>query len=209
MRPFATVTGIVAPLLRDDVDTDAIIPAAYMRSLSTDPADGLFARWRYRPDGTEDPSFVLNEPRFRSATFLLAGRNFGCGSSRENAVWALSGFGIRAVLALGFSDIFHENALKSGLLPIALAPSEHERLVLEATRATLTVSVDIAMRAVALPDPPPIRFALDARSQRRLLRGIDEVDETLMRRERIEQFRVVQRARFPWLDAVDADAAHP
>jgi 3-isopropylmalate dehydratase small subunit len=81
--------------------------------------------------------------------------------------------------------------------------------VLEATRATLTVSVDIAMRAVALPNPPPIRFALDARSQRRLLRGIDEVDETLMRRERIEQFRVVQRARFPWLDAVDADAAHP
>jgi|SRR6478672_1834626 len=209
MRPFTSVTGIVAPLLRDDIDTDAIIPAAYMRSLSTDPAQGLFARWRYRADGTDDPSFVLNEPRFREATFLLAGRNFGCGSSRENAVWALSGFGIRCVFALGFSDIFHENALKAGLVPIALPPSEHERLAHEATRAALTVSVDVAMQTVALPEPPLIRFALDSRSQARLLRGIDEVDETLTRRARIEQFRIAQRAQYPWLDVVDTDAAHP
>jgi 3-isopropylmalate/(R)-2-methylmalate dehydratase small subunit len=114
MQPFTTVTGVVAPLLRDDIDTDAIIPAAYMRSLSTDPGEGLFARWRYRPDGTDDPSFVLNEPRFRGAAFLLAGRNFGCGSSRENAVWALLRFGIRSVIAQGFSDIFQQNALKAG-----------------------------------------------------------------------------------------------
>src|SRR4051794_22355135 len=117
MEPFVAATGLVAPLLRDDVDTDAIIPAAYMRSLSTNPGDGLFARWRFREDGTDDASFVLNDPQFRRATFLLVGRNFGCGSSRENAVWALSRYGIRSVIALSFSDIFHENALKCGLLP--------------------------------------------------------------------------------------------
>jgi 3-isopropylmalate/(R)-2-methylmalate dehydratase small subunit len=209
MRPFTPVTGVVAPLLRDDVDTDAIIPAAYMRSLSTDPGEGLFARWRYRPDGTDDPSFVLNEPRFRGAAFLLAGRNFGCGSSRENAVWALLRFGIRSVIAQGFSDIFQQNALKAGLLPIALPPPQHERMIHAIARATLTVTVDVAARTLMLPEPPPIRFALDARSQTRLLGGIDEVDETLLRRERIAQFRVEQRARFPWLDVVDTNARHP
>lgn len=209
MQPFTTVTGVVAPLLRDDVDTDAIIPAAYMRSLSTDPGEGLFARWRYRPDGTDDPSFVLNEPRFRGAAFLLAGRNFGCGSSRENAVWALLRFGIRSVIAQGFSDIFQQNALKAGLLPIALPPPQHERMIHETTRSTLTVTVDVAAWTLMLPEPPPIRFALDARSQTRLLGGIDEVDETLLRRERIQQFRAAQRARFPWLDVVDTNARHP
>ena len=103
----------------------------------------------------------------------------------------------------------HENALKAGLVPIALPPSEHERLAHEATRAALTVSVDVAMQTVALPEPPLIRFALDSRSQARLLRGIDEVDETLTRRARIEQFRIAQRAQYPWLDVVDTDAAHP
>src|SRR4051794_33126368 len=116
MQLFTTVTGVVAPLLRDDIDTDAIIPASYMRSLATDPGQGLFAAWRYRDDGTDDPSFVLNDPRFRDPRFLLVGRNFGCGSSRENAVWALLRFGIRSVIALGFSDIFRENAFKAGLL---------------------------------------------------------------------------------------------
>lgn len=209
MQAFTTLTGVVAPLLRDDIDTDAIIPAAYMRSLSTDPGLGLFARWRYRPDGTDDPSFVLNETPFRDASFLLAGRNFGCGSSRENAVWALLRFGIRSVIAPGFSDIFQQNALKAGLLPIALAPHDHARIVEATTGAPLTVTVDVATRTLTLPEPPAIRFELDARSQARLLRGLDEVDETLLHRERIEQFRVTQRERFPWLDVVGCDAEHP
>src|SRR3954467_5989253 len=102
MQLFGTVTGVVAPLLRDNIDTDAIIPAIYMRSLATDPVQGLFAGLRYRADGSDEPSFVLNDPRYRNARFLLVGRNFGCGSSRENAVWALLGFGIRSVIALGF-----------------------------------------------------------------------------------------------------------
>ena len=120
MEPLLRLSSVVAPLLRDNIDTDAIIPAAYMRSLSTDPGSGLFARWRYRADGSPEPDFVLNDPRFAAARILIAGANFGCGSSRENAVWALDRFGIRCVVALGFSDIFRENAFKNGLLPIAL-----------------------------------------------------------------------------------------
>jgi len=205
MQLFATVTGVVAPLLRDDVDTDAIIPASYMRSLSTDPAQGLFAAWRYRDDGTDDSSFVLNDPRFRYAKFLLAGRNFGCGSSRENAVWALLRFGIRSVIALGFSDIFRENAFKAGLLPIALQAGEHERLAHAASRATLTITIDAAMRTVTLPQAAPMRFALESRHQARLLHGLDEIAETLSRREQIERFQGAHRARFPWLDMAEPD----
>jgi len=205
MQLFATVTGVVAPLLRDDVDTDAIIPASYMRSLSTDPAQGLFAAWRYRDDGTDDPSFVLNDPRFRYTKFLLVGRNFGCGSSRENAVWALLRFGIRSVIALGFSDIFRENAFKAGLLPIALQAAEHERLAHAASRATLTITIDAAMRTVTLPQAAPMRFALESRHQARLLHGLDEIAETLSRREQIERFHVAHRARFPWLDMAEPD----
>jgi 3-isopropylmalate/(R)-2-methylmalate dehydratase small subunit len=181
MQPLAKMTGRVAPLLRDDVDTDAIIPAMYMRSLSTDPADGLFAAWRYRDDGTADPSFVLNDRRYRDSRFLLVGRNFGCGSSRENA-------------------------LKSGLLPIALAPAEHQRLAAAASRSTLTMTIDVAMRTLTAPNAAPIRFALESRHQNRLLHGLDEIAETLSRREQIEQFHVAHRARCPWLDMVGPDA---
>jgi hypothetical protein len=105
MEPLIRLTSVVAPLPRDNVDTDAIIPAAYMRSLATDPGRGLFARWRYGHDGREDPGFVLNDPRFRGAAILLSGANFGCGSSRENAVWALRNSGFRCIIALGFSDM--------------------------------------------------------------------------------------------------------
>jgi 3-isopropylmalate/(R)-2-methylmalate dehydratase small subunit len=210
MQPWTKVTGVIAPLLRDDVDTDAIIPAAYMRSLSTDPGEGLFARWRYRPDGTNDPSFVLNDPRFRRATFLLAGRNFGCGSSRENAVWALQRFGIRAVVALSFSDIFHQNALKSGLLPVTLPASEHAIVAHQAaTLAALTLRIDVATRTITPPGAPPMRFALDPRHRNQLLHGLDEITETLSHREQIGRFRDAQRARFPWLDLVDTAAKRP
>jgi len=206
MQPFTTVTGVVAPLLRDDVDTDAIIPAAFMRSLTTDPADGLFARWRYREDGREDPSFVLNDPRFRPATFLLAGRNFGCGSSRENAVWALARFGIRAVLALGFSDIFTENAYKNGLLPLALPADAHARLAAAARATTLTITVDAGQGTITMPDAAPIGFALEPRRRARLLAGQDEIDESLVLRDDIARFRAAQAQRLPWLFDVDVTA---
>lgn len=203
MEPLVTLTGVVVPLLRDNVDTDAIIPAAYMRSLATDPGTGLFARWRYRADGSEDPGFALNDPRFRAGRILLAGRNFGCGSSRENAVWALARFGIRCVVALGFSDIFRENAFRNGLLPVALPMSSHARLAAAASAATLTATVDVAGRQLLLPAGESLAFELDARHQASLLSGADEIDLTLRARERIRSFRERHRRDKPWLYAIE------
>lgn len=199
MEPLITLTSIVAPLLRDNVDTDAIIPASYMRSLATDPASGLFARWRYREDGSEEPSFVLNERRFRNARILLAGANFGCGSSRENAVWALDRFGIRCVLALGFSDIFRENAFKNGLLPIALAAPVHAAMAAAATSGDLTLTIDVAEKRIVMPAGESVVFELDPRRQRSLLDGADEIAETLRLQARIDLFRDQHRRRAPWL----------
>jgi 3-isopropylmalate/(R)-2-methylmalate dehydratase small subunit len=201
MEPLVSLSSVVAPLLRDNVDTDAIIPAAYMRSLRTDPASGLFARWRYREDGSEDPGFVLNDPRFRHARILLAGANFGCGSSRENAVWALARSGIRCVVALGFSDIFRENAFKNALLPLALPAPAHARLAAAATAGVLTLRIDVAGRRLVLPAGDTIPFELDARRQAGLLSGADEIAQTLALQPQIERFRTAHRQRAPWLYA--------
>ncbi|MEO5699355.1 MAG: 3-isopropylmalate dehydratase small subunit [Casimicrobiaceae bacterium] len=199
MEPLITLTSIVAPLLRDNIDTDAIIPAAYMRSLATDPATGLFARWRLREDGSENPDFVLNEPRFRNARILLAGANFGCGSSRENAVWALSRFGIRCVIARGFSDIFRENAFKNGLLPVTLGDPEHAQITALAATQPLVITVDVAGRRLLLSATESIAFELDPRRQEALLSGTDEIAETLRLASAIDTFRAGHRVRAPWL----------
>jgi 3-isopropylmalate/(R)-2-methylmalate dehydratase small subunit len=200
MEPLIRVTGVVAPLLRDNVDTDAIIPAAYMRSLATDPASGLFARWRYREDGSEAPDFVLNDARYRHACMLVSGANFGCGSSRENAVWALACYGMRCVIALGFSDIFRENAFKNGLLPLALPASAHARIVSAATRPEpLTLTVDVRTGEIVMPDATAIAFDLDERRRARLLSGMDEIDGTLRMASEIDRFRAQHRAGSPWL----------
>jgi 3-isopropylmalate/(R)-2-methylmalate dehydratase small subunit len=201
MQPLVTLTSIVAPLLRDNIDTDAIIPAAYMRTLDADHGRALFARWRYRADGTEAPEFVLNDPRYRGARILLAGANFGCGSSRENAVWALAGFGIRCVIALGFSDIFRENAYKNGLLPVALPAATHATLAAAALGGTLQITLDVAGKRITTAAGDAIAFALDARRQASLLSGADEIAATLRLNEQIERFRDSHRSRAPWLYA--------
>lgn len=211
MEPLVHLASIVVPLLRDNVDTDAIIPAAYMRSLATDPATGLFGRWRYRPDGSADPGFVLNDPRYAGARILLAGANFGCGSSRENAVWALARHGIRAVLAPGYGDIFHENCFKNGVLPITLDPGDHERLVALCTRdVPCALAIDVArgeMRTAAGADV--FHFELDPRKRTMLMNGTDEIAATLAAQERIDAFRLHHRQANPWLYAPGAhgDAA--
>lgn len=201
MEPFKEFSSIVAPLLRDNIDTDAIIPASYMRSLSTDPATGLFARWRYRADGSEEPGFVLNQPPYRDARILLGGANFGCGSSRENAVWALQSFGIRCVIALGYSDIFYENCFKNGVLPIVLSAADHGRLaaLTRSAAAGLTVRIMLASKQVVLPDGASISFEITPRKQRVLLEGIDDISETLDRLDQIVGFRQRQRQTMPWL----------
>jgi 3-isopropylmalate/(R)-2-methylmalate dehydratase small subunit len=202
MEPLVQVSSIVAPLLRDNIDTDAIIPAAYMRSLSTDPATGLFAGWRHRQDGSLDPAFVLNDGRFTGARILLAGKNFGCGSSRENAVWALYRWGLRCVIALGFSDIFRENAFKNGLLPIALPMEQHACIAAGAVAGDLHLTVDVRERAIVLPSGKRFTFELDDRRQASLLSGADEVAETLGRSDAIAQFREAHRRATPWLYVV-------
>jgi 3-isopropylmalate/(R)-2-methylmalate dehydratase small subunit len=187
------------------VDTDAIIPAPYMRSLAIDSGAGLFARWRYRDDGSDDPAFVLNDPRYRTAKILLAGANFGCGSSRENAVWALERYGIRCVIARSFSDIFRENALKNGVLPIALGPQVHALVVEHTNAGPLTLTVDVRSRTIATA-AIRIGFELEPRRQSALLSGGDEITETLAHAAEIERFREAHRARSPWLYRVPAAA---
>jgi 3-isopropylmalate/(R)-2-methylmalate dehydratase small subunit len=200
MTPLREVSSVVLPLIRDNVDTDAIIPAAYMRSLSTDAGTGLFGRWRYRPDGSPDPAFVLNEPRYAGARILLAGANFGCGSSRENAVWALERYGIRCVIARGYSDIFHENCFKNGVLPVTVAPRDHARLVDLCTKALpCTVHVDVAAGTLATADGETFGFELDARRRAMLLSGTDEIAATLEASPKIEAFRARHRKSSPWL----------
>ena len=208
MEPLVRLTSIVVPLLKDDVDTDAIIPAAYMRSLATDPATGLFARWRYRDDGSPDPRFVLNDARYRGARILLAGANFGCGSSRENAVWALARSGIRCVIALSFSDIFRENAFKNAVLPLQLAADPHAALAAAAIAPeALTLTVDVERLQIATPAGVSIPFDLDTRRRGRLLSGADEIAETLDLVPQIERFRAAHRRRAPWLYAPKPEGA--
>jgi 3-isopropylmalate/(R)-2-methylmalate dehydratase small subunit len=202
MEPLIRLTSVVVPLPRDNVDTDAIIPAAYMRSLATDPARGLFARWRYDSDGREDPGFVLNDTRFRGAAILLAGANFGCGSSRENAVWALRNAGFRCIIAQGFSDIFHENCFKNGVLPVVAAPREHATLMQSALRdAPWSVTIDVEARTLVLPGGARVSFALDERKRKLLMSGQDEIDATLAHGEAIRAFRERHRRERPWLYA--------
>lgn len=198
MKPLTTLTSPVIPLLLDNVNTDAIIPAAYLRSLTIDPASGLFAGSRYLSDGSPNPEFVLNDPRFSKAQILLAGENFGCGSSRENAVWALAGYGIRCVIAKGFSDIFRENAYKNGVLPVALSVTVQEWLVALTRQGTLTLTVDVAEKCLVL-GAEKIGFELDPRRQAALITGADEIAETLKKAAAIDAFRAAHRERVPWL----------
>lgn len=202
MEPLISVNGIVVPLLRDNVDTDTIIPAEFMRSLASDPGRGLFARWRYCADGSEDPGFVLNDPRYRGAAILLAGANFGCGSSRENAVWALQRFGIRCVIALGFSDIFYANCFKNGVLPVCLPASAHALVVDEARgQRACEATVDLRTQQIELDSGRRIGFDVDGRRRAQLLAGEDEIDATLRRRSTIDAFRTRHARRAPWLYA--------
>ncbi|MCC6213941.1 MAG: 3-isopropylmalate dehydratase small subunit [Polyangiaceae bacterium] len=177
MEPFATLRARVVPLLRDDIDTDQIIPARFLTVLSKDGlGELLFNDWRRRADGSDEPSFVLNDPRSQGARVLLAGANFGCGSSREHAPWALVGWGFRAVLARSFADIFRGNALKNGLLPVEVDEPTHARLVelLEADRSA-EVAIDLEAERVTLPDGTSAAFGVDPFARHCLLQGVDEL----------------------------------
>jgi len=190
MKAFEHLRAIALPIAQPNLDTDQIIPARYLQKLrSNDFGQYLFRDLRYRPDGSENPSFPLNQPAYRDARVVVAAQNFGCGSSREHAVWALCDFGVRAVIAPSFGDIFQSNALKNGLLPIVL-PAAVVGAALAALLAKpgLVVEVDLAAQTVTMPDDGVHEFAIDPYSRHCLLQGLDELNYTLTQVDLIEAF---------------------
>ena len=204
MQKFTVLTGVAAPLLRANVDTDAIIPSREMKTVSKSGlADGLFAGWRYARIGSREPNadFILNQPAYAGAQVLLAGENFGCGSSREHAVWALAEYGIRAVIAPSFAPIFRGNCVRNGILPVILDVASIARLAdsMAADPQHLRVTVDLHRQRVAGPGNLEFAFELDTESREMLLAGLDAIDLTLKHRAAIEAFQVRDRARRPWI----------
>ena len=177
MATFTTLTSRVVALPMDDVDTDQIIPARFLKGVDKlGLGEQLFADWRYRPDGAPKPEFPLNAPDARGAAILLAGHNFGCGSSREHAPWALVGFGFQAVISTMFADIFKGNSLKNGLIPVVIEPAAHAALIAARGKdQNLQVTVDLQATTVSWPGQAPLKFPIDPFSRSCLLDGVDEL----------------------------------
>lgn len=204
LQPLRRHRGIAAPLLRSNIDTDAIIPSREMKRVSRHGlGDGLFAAWRYTLPGSreEDPSFVLNQPAYRGASILLAGANFGCGSSREHAVWALHEYGFRVLIAPSFGGIFHGNCVRNGILPVELDAATVDRLAAAVADdpATRTLAVDLETLEVTDPDGNTLPFTLNPGHRRMLLEGLDAIGMTLERAAEIDAFEVADRQRRPWI----------
>ncbi len=210
MEAFKTLQSLVVPVDRANVDTDAIIPKQFMKSVRrTGFGDNLFDEWRYLDRGQpgqdagnrpRNPDFPLNQPRYAGARILLARENFGCGSSREHAVWALRDFGIRALLAPSFADIFFGNCFKNGLLPIVLPPATVDRLFAQVqSRPGFTLAIDLAAQTLRAEGEPAIHFDIDPARKHRLLHGLDDIALTLQRADRIRAFEARRRASEPWL----------
>ncbi len=203
MEPFVSHSGIAAPLLRINIDTDAIIPSREMKRVSKEGlGEGLFANWRYRNVAAreEDPEFVLNREPFRRATILLAGENFGCGSSREHAVWALKDFGFRAVIAPGFGSIFYGNCVRNGILPVRLAEPDIEAIALHVdAEPAQRVTIDLPAQTVTDAAGADYPFDIGARDKDMLLEGLDPVAKTMKLNQQILAFRERDRADRPWI----------
>ena len=196
-EPFAGVSSAVVPLPRADVDTDQIIPARFLKTVNrAGLGDQLFHDWRYLADGSPNPGFVINQPSMAGRAVLLAGDNFGCGSSREHAPWALTAWGIRAVISSSFADIFRSNALKNGLLPIEVPPEELARLfALVEAEPDAALSVDLESQEVRLPDGSAIGFSVDAFARRMILDGTDELGYLLSLEPRIAEYETAHPPR--------------
>src|SRR5487761_1852275 len=181
MEKFTTLSGIAAPLPMINIDTDKILPAVYLKTIKrTGLGKVLFEEVRFRPDGSENPDFVLNQPPYRNARILVAGDNFGCGSSREHAPWALLDFGIRAVIAPSFADIFYNNCFKNGLLPIALPADIVAQLMDDARKGSnARLTIDLASQTITRPDGQTVHFEIDQFRKQCLLDGLDDIGLTL------------------------------
>ena len=201
MDKFTVLDGVAAPLKIINVDTDMIIPKQYLKTIKrTGLGKGLFSEARYNDDGSENPDFVLNKPAYRNAQILVAGDNFGCGSSREHAPWALLDFGIRCVISTSFADIFYNNCFKNGVLPIKVTPEELEKLFEDADRGSnATLTVDLEAQEIRGPDGGTIKFDIDAFRKHCLLNGLDDIGLTMVKEKAIGQFETTVSAARPWL----------
>ena len=202
MEKFTVVTGVAAPMRADNITTDAMSPTAAGKSAATDLGRMLFANDRYKPDGSENPGFILNRAPFRTSTFLVAGENFGCGSSRERAVWALMRFGIRAVVAPSFAEIFRDNAFQNGLLPLTLPRAGCAAFAESLDRAAQPiVTVDLERCIVSGPDGRVFPFEIPAERRQALLDGLDEISFILTMEEDIDAYQARDREARPWMFA--------
>ena len=201
MQKFTVLTGVAAPLMRPNINTDVLIRIERMMYLPRGKLGPYcFEAWRYREDGSEDPDFVLNRPAYRGSTILLAGDNFGCGSSREPAVWSLSEMGYRCVIAPSFGDIFFNNCFQTGMLPIVLPAHEVDRLFgLAAEPAGLTLAIDLAAQTVTPEGGAPLSFDVDPDRKHRLLNGLDDIGLTLEHEPAIAAFEARRPARIDTL----------
>ena len=199
MQPFTTLTGVAAPLKIVNVDTDMIIPKQYLKTIKrTGLGSALFSEQRYRDDGSENPDFVLNKPAYRNAQIIVAGANFGCGSSREHAPWALLDFGIRCVISTSFADIFYNNCFKNGILPIKVSPENLEKLFDDAERgANATLTIDLEAQEIRGPDGGVVKFEVDEHRKHCLLNGLDDIGLTMEKAPAIEAYEK-KLAERPW-----------
>jgi 3-isopropylmalate/(R)-2-methylmalate dehydratase small subunit len=201
MDKFTVLEGVAAPLPMINVDTDKVIPKQYLKTIKrTGLGKGLFAEMRYKDDGSENPDFVLNKPAYRNAKIIVAGDNFGCGSSREHAPWALLDFGIRCVISTSFADIFYNNCFKNGILPIKVSPEDLEKLFDDAERgANATLTVDLAKQEIRRPDGGVVRFDIDQFRKHCLLNGLDDIGLTMVKSDKIADHEEKAKAARPWM----------
>ena len=201
MDKFTTLTGVAAPMPMINVDTDMIIPKQYLKTIKrTGLGSALFSEMRYDDDGNEKDDFVLNKPAYRSAKILVAGENFGCGSSREHAPWALLDFGIRCVIAPSFADIFYNNCFKNGILPIALPQEEVDKLMDDAERgANAVITIDLENQKINGPDGGTIDFDIDPFRKHCLLNGLDDIGLTMEKSASIDAYEAKASSARPWI----------
>ncbi|MEF2070226.1 3-isopropylmalate dehydratase small subunit [Consotaella aegiceratis] len=200
MDKFTTLTGVAAPLPIVNVDTDMIIPKDYLKTIKrTGLGTGLFAELRYKEDGSDNEDFVLNKPAYKQAKILVAGDNFGCGSSREHAPWALLDFGIRCVISTSFADIFYNNCFKNGILPIRVTPEQLDLLMDDAERgANAIISVDLESQTITGPDGGSITFDIDPFRKHCLLNGLDDIGLTMEKETTIAGYEQQLAVSRPW-----------
>jgi len=200
MEKFTTLEGVAAPLKMINIDTDMVIPKQYLKTIKrTGLGKGLFSEMRYKDDGSENPDFVLNKPSYRNAKIIVAGDNFGCGSSREHAPWALADFGIRCVISTSFGDIFYNNCFKNGLLPIRVSPQDLEKLFDDAERgANATLTIDLEKQEIRGPDGGVVKFEIDEFRKHCLLNGLDDIGLTQQKKNKIASYEEKAKAARPW-----------